>query len=420
MFKNNTIYPKQAVISVGGKGTRLKDISNDHPKPLVKINGLSTLERAVLNMSKQGIDEFILLIRYKSHLFIEEAERLKAKYQVEIKCHKENNELGEAGALFLIKENLEDTFIFLNGDIIFELDFKRVFNFFNFCAADLVLITHTSTHPHDSDCLIEGKNKEIIQWKRKEDKRDLKGFYLGNAGIAILKSLVIFELSKNKEKKEKKLSFFYDIAYKALNLKLKCFSYNTSEFIKDMGTKERFITAKKAINSYTLEKKSYKNKQKALFLDKDGTLINCINKEYNLNHKKEDVFKNRIKKIAKIAGKYQIVLLISNQPQISMGLCSWESINKLIGELIVNCLEHNLLIDGYYICPHHPHKGFKGELKELKTFCFCRKPMPGLFLEAAYLRNINLNESLFIGDSLTDEEAAKNAGVDFKYIQTFD
>ena len=48
--------------------------------------------------------------------------------------------------------------------------------------------------------IIEGKNKEIIQWKRKVDKRDHKGFYLGNAGIAILKSLVIFELSKNKEK----------------------------------------------------------------------------------------------------------------------------------------------------------------------------------------------------------------------------
>ncbi len=60
-------------------------------------------------------------------------------------------------------------------------------------------------------------------------------------------------------------------------------------------------------------------------------------------------------------------------------------------------------ISGFYICPHHPHKGFPGEIKSLKTNCFCRKPAPGMLIEASFERNINLKDSCFIGDSWRDE-----------------
>ena len=64
-------------------------------------------------------------------------------------------------------------------------------------------------------------------------------------------------------------------------------------------------------------------------------------------------------------------------------------------------------------CPHHPHIGFENEIKILKGDCFCRKPNPGMLLECAFQRNINLSESLFIGDSLIDKFTAMNAGCQF-------
>ena len=67
-------------------------------------------------------------------------------------------------------------------------------------------------------------------------------------------------------------------------------------------------------------------------------------------------------------------------------------------------------------CPHHPHRGFEGEIKVLKNDCFCRKPNPGLILEQAFIRNINLQQSLMIGDSESDSKAAKNSGCDFIHV----
>ena len=101
-----------------------------------------------------------------------------------------------------------------------------------------------------------------------------------------------------------------------------------------------------------------------------------------------------------------------------MGLCSWQDVIEINGMIINQCQIWDLQIAGFYICPHHPHTGFNNEVKFLKTNCFCRKPSPGLILEAAKMRNIDLNNSLFIGDSERDLFAAKNSGTNF--LSVFD
>ena len=67
-------------------------------------------------------------------------------------------------------------------------------------------------------------------------------------------------------------------------------------------------------------------------------------------------------------------------------------------------------LDGIYYCPHHPDKGFAGEVKALKIECECRKPKPGLLLQAAKDFNIDLSRSWMVGDSESDILAGKNAG----------
>ena len=127
-------------------------------------------------------------------------------------------------------------------------------------------------------------------------------------------------------------------------------------------------------------------------------------------------FAQTVFKLAILSKNYSFVILISNQPQIAMGFTSWQNVININGEIIKICHTNNLLISCFYICPHHPHIGFSNENKSLKTNCFCRKPYPGMFLEAAFNRNINLEESLMVGDSEVDRDAAKNAGVPFKWI----
>ena len=110
--------------------------------------------------------------------------------------------------------------------------------------------------------------------------------------------------------------------------------------------------------------------------------------------------------------------MVTNQPVIAMGKLSIKSLDEINGIIVKFCLSKGLKIDVITFCPHHPHKGFKKELITLKQDCFCRKPNPGLFLEQAFLRNIDLNQSLMIGDSDNDLYAAENSGC--KFINVLD
>ena len=99
-----------------------------------------------------------------------------------------------------------------------------------------------------------------------------------------------------------------------------------------------------------------------------------------------------------------------------MGLVSWQSVIEINGIIINQCQLLDLKIAGTYLCPHHPHSGFINEINSLKVSCFCRKPLPGMFYEASYMRNIDLKNSLLIGDSSKDNESAKNIGMRFIHI----
>jgi len=404
---------KQAVITVGGRGTRLKNITKECPKPLFPINGISTLERAVKNLSEQSIFHFILLVNYQNEKFLEASQTLQKKYDVLIDIYIEDKVMGEAGGLIEISDKLDDLFLFLNGDVIFNISLIKLWDFHQRNDSDLTLITHTTNHPEDSDSIIESPNLSINKFKFKNETSKETGFFLGNAGIVIIsRKIVDFVKSKSLNAP---LQAFKDFSIFGYENKFKVFSYNTSEYIKDMGTEERFKQVCKDLNDGLVEKRSYRNKQRVIFLDRDNTLIKCKKGEYINDFKHVNFFHNRIRSLKIISENYDFIALITNQPQIAMGYVSWQDVINLNGEIINKCLDFGLEISCFYLCPHHPHDGFENEISNLKTSCFCRKPLPGLVLQASFERNIDLKNSLFIGDSLKDKECSQKANVPFKW-----
>ena len=404
----------QAVITLGGKGTRLESISNGIPKPLIIINGESTLERAIKKLSNQGINEFIWLLHYKKEFFLKQSSILSEKYSVKIYCFEEKVPLGDAGGLLKVLAHLKKEFVFLSGDLIFDFDLERMICFHKYNNSDITLCTHTTTHPEDSDCIVESPSKEIIEFCQKFDKEKLKNAFLGNAGIAIIKKKVIeyisFEYSSSNNLK---LSFFSGIAIYATRNNFKVLSYNTSEYIKDMGTPARILDVKYDLNKKVVENKSYLKTQKALFLDRDNTIIHCPENKYINKIEEIKILAENVEMFSEISRSYDLVVIISNQPQIAMGMIDMQSVINLNGYLVKECLKYNLLISCFYFCPHHIDSGYKKEISALKYSCFCRKPSPGLFLRAAFERNIDLKSSLMIGDSWRDEQSAKNLEMEF-------
>lgn len=145
-------------------------------------------------------------------------------------------------------------------------------------------------------------------------------------------------------------------------------------------------------------------KQKAIFIDKDGTLI--VNKPYNVSPDAIELVDGVGKglKILQDAG-YKIIV-ISNQSGIARGYFKEEDLEPMYEELSKRLKEYGVILDGFFYCPHHP----EGTVKKYTTDCFCRKPKSGMLKKAALIHKVDIKNSWMIGDILHDIEAGNRAG----------
>lgn len=402
----------QCVITLGGQGTRFQEIAGGIPKPLFPIEGVSSLERTISTLTDFYIDRFIFLCCHKHDLFEKQLPTLEKKYNCSISIYVEQYPMGEVGALFQLPYPLDKQFLFVNGDIIFRMDINRLTRFHNLNSGDITITTHTSTHPEDSDCILEDARGGIQEYKTKNKILKNSGCFLGNAGVALINRDLI-TLLKPLVSRYTKPDLFSTVVMNAQEQGYRVLSYNTTEYLKDIGTPSRYSSVSEDLRSGVIDKLCYINRQKALLIDRDNTINFCPTDKYITRKDQVVLIEENVKRIAEISKDYNFVLCITNQPQVAMGLCSIEEVNRINGVIAEKCLKIGLKISAYYICPHHIHSGYSGEIPELKIRCFCRKPLPGLAFRAAHERNIDLNKSLFIGDTWRDEEMASDTGMQF-------
>ena len=158
-----------------------------------------------------------------------------------------------------------------------------------------------------------------------------------------------------------------------------------------------------------VEAKNLCNRQKAIFLDRDGTINKYVGFLRNIGD--FELIEGVSEAIKLINQSGYLAIVVTNQPVIARGEVSWDELNEIHKKMATLLGKDGAYIDGLYICPHHPDKGFVGERPEYKIDCECRKPKPGLLLQAAKDFNIDLKESYMIGDSHRDVEAGENAGL---------
>ncbi|MDP8162283.1 D-glycero-beta-D-manno-heptose 1,7-bisphosphate 7-phosphatase [Pasteurella skyensis] len=151
-------------------------------------------------------------------------------------------------------------------------------------------------------------------------------------------------------------------------------------------------------------------KQKAIFLDRDGTL----NIDYDYVHKIDDFdfIEGVIPTLRKFKEKGYLLVLVTNQSGIGRGIFTEEQFLELTQWFDWSLAEQGIDFDGIYYCPHHPEKA----LGEYKQECDCRKPKPGMFLQAIDELNIDPAQSFIVGDKLSDILAGENAGVKTKVL----
>ena len=102
-----------------------------------------------------------------------------------------------------------------------------------------------------------------------------------------------------------------------------------------------------------------------------------------------------------------LVVVVTNQPVIARGEVTESELQLIHNKMETELGTEGAYLDAIYYCPHHPDKGFEGEIERLKIECDCRKPKPGMFFRAAEDFNIDLCSSWMIGDSENDILAGK-------------
>lgn len=401
----------KVVLMAGGRGTRISELFPDIPKPLIPIDNTPVLEREIISLRDQGFTDIILTIGYMAEK-IQEYFGNGDKWGVKIEYFVEEKTLGNAGALFFL--DLKEDFLLLNADAVFDVDFNRMVEFHKQHGGLVTLFTHPNSHPYDSGLIVSGEDGKVEKWLAKEDERPLYYKNRVNAGLHVInpKALVLSgvnkeEIGKEIDGKVKKVDLDRQI------LKPLCgtgtmFCYDSPEYVKDMGTPERFRQVEEDFKKGVVQAKNLANKQKAIFLDRDGT----INKYVGFLRKEEEfeLLSGVAEAVKKINKSGYLAVVVTNQPVIARGEVTFEGLETIHNKMETLLGKEGAYLDGIYFCPHHPHSGYEGEVKELKIDCDCRKPKPGMLLKAAEDLNIDLNQSYMVGDGENDIKAGKAAG----------
>ena len=404
------------VIMAGGRGTRISELFPDIPKPLIPIEGIPVLEREIISLRDQGFKDIIMTVSHMGDKIMNHFGN-GSKLGVSIQYYNEVTPLGNAGALFKLRKDLgTDPFLLLNADAVFDVDFNRMVKFHHAHGGLVTLFTHPNNHPYDSGLIVANNDMSVQSWLAKEDVRPIYYKNRVNAGLHVIDPKVldmvtidIDKIGELDEQSGKTVKVDLDRQLlKPLAGTGKMFCYDSPEYVKDMGTPERFSQVEEDFKAGRVSAKNLSNKQKAIFLDRDGTINKYVGFLRDINDfELIDGVAEAIKEINKSG---YLAVIITNQPVIARGEVTYEELNEIHNKMETLLGKEGAYLDAIYYCPHHPDSGFDGEVKELKFDCDCRKPKPGLLLKAAEELNIDLSKSWMIGDSKNDIMAGKNAG----------
>lgn len=402
----------KAVIQAGGKGTRISEITGDViPKPMLEISGYPILYHQMMNLKKNGITDITVIIGHLGNV-IKDYFGDGKQFGLNISYVEEEPQkpLGTAGSLYFLKDKLKENFVFLLADVFIDIDFEKMEQYHIANNADVTLLTHPNGHPFDSDLVVEeGGVVKAFDYKS-NDRTTYNYKNLVNAGVMIFSPSVFKYLTELR-----KYNYEKDIIVPLIN-DGKVVSYKSSEYAKDMGTPERYRRVQEDYNSGICDAKNLANKQKAIFLDRDGT----INEYVGFLRKEEDfrLIPGVSEAIKKINNSGYLAIVVTNQPVIARGEVTEEELEEIHKKMETLLGLDGAYIDDIYYCPHHPDKGFEGEIPELKIECDCRKPKTGMLEKAAREHNIDLSSSIMIGDSTLDIKMAENAGMQSVLLKT--
>jgi mannose-1-phosphate guanylyltransferase / phosphomannomutase len=411
----NNLTGLKAVIVAGGKGSRARSMTGDDlPKALLPIAGKPVIFRQLDLLKRYGIREVAVMAGYLADILRDGISGYAEENGIKLTFFNEKKPLGSAGCFVPAQDFLSgDDFLVLYCDMMVEMNLPRLVHFHQKSNAVATVVAHPNDHPHESDLLeldADGRILTILPRKIRQS-----GYYRNNVPASVYCfSPEIFNYIETDSKQD----FTNDILPRAIAVGAPIYAYITPEYLKDTGTVKRFRMIENDLEDGLVEKMNYSVRRPAVFFDRDGVLNREIPGRGILKPDDLELLPKAEQAVELVNRAGLLSVVVTNQPQVAKGFTSMEDLGRIHAKLETLLGYEHALLDRIYFCPHHPETGFDGEIPELKIKCECRKPKPGLILQAAEELPIDLKNSCLIGDTWRDMGAAHAAGIQAYGVET--
>lgn len=368
----------QAVILAGGRGERLRPITDTMPKPMVPINGKPFLTYLVELLKNNGIKEIVMLLGYMPEK-IAEYFGDGAKFGVKIKYSVTGVEDETGTRIRSAKDLLRDKFLLMYADNYWPLNLTAIFSFYEKTGKVAAVTVYTNKDKATKNNIKVGVDGLVEKYDKSRTAEDLNGVEIGF--FILDKSILDLMPSRN-------FSFEKEIL-PALVADQNLSGFMTNHKYYSIGSLERLPMTEEFLKP-----------KKIIFLDRDGVI--------NEKPKKADYVKSwdefkflpgAIEGIELLAKKGYKLYIVTNQAGIGRGIMSENALAEIHKRLNSELAAYGVKLSGIYYCPHSWNEG-----------CDCRKPKAGMFFRAAHDHHIDLSKAVFIGDDERDLQAGEAAG----------
>jgi D-glycero-D-manno-heptose 1,7-bisphosphate phosphatase len=376
--------PRQAVILAGGRGTRLAPISDLRPKPLIEFHGQPFIEYLLEMLSREGFERVVLLTGYRGRQ-LEAKLGSGAKWGLEIVYHWSQEKFDTGARVRAASNLLDDTFLLLYCDNYWPLPFEQLWT--RYCAMEveaLVTVYRNSDDYTRSNLIVDGTGKVVLYDKTRSAK-NLQGV---DIGFLILRKHLLQLLPPGNVNLEREL-FPNLIAQGQLAAFVSEHRYYSVGDIPRLPATEKFLRFEPTI-----------------LLDRDGVLNKKRPKgEYITDWREWEWQDHALSALRKLTRAGYRIVIITNQAGITRGMLDVGALEDIHSRMTADAEEFGAKIACVYYCPHGWDDG-----------CDCRKPRPGMLLQAQKDFCLDLSRCWFLGDDERDGMAAKAAGCRFGLI----
>ncbi len=391
----------QAVVLAGGLGARLGAAG---PKPLVPVAGLPVLAHVIAWLAREGVRDIVLCTGY-GHGAIAAEFGDGSDWGVRVRYSTDPAPLGTAGAVKAAEHLLSARFFVAYADIVADVALDAFEQRHRFSGAVATLAVHPNDHPFDSDRVLTDVDGFVTRMLKKEDAVGPEGGALCSAALYVLERAVIAEIPLD----DKPRDFGRDVFPALVARGKRVLAYRTTEYLHDMGTPARHARVDRDVRQAVPRAMRRSSSRRAVFLDRDGVLV--ADTPFIHSASQIEILPEAADALRELNAAGTLAVCCTNQPVVARGEITLEQLHTLHTQLEGLLGAQRAWLDAIYVCPHHPDAGFTGERRELKLACRCRKPLPGLLLDAIANLGVDRGNSIFVGDRTSDLRAAEAAGL---------